>query len=244
MNVLTYHSISNSAGPTSIPPDVFRQQIEILAECGYQTASLSAFKRWCDGEIEMKTPAVVITFDDGFLDFSEHAFPVLRSRNYTATVFIPSGRIGGTDAWETSQAPRPLMSWSQARDLKKENIDFGGHSVMHADLTRLSSEELTHEVRHCREKIEDELGSTPTGFAPPYGRAEQRERDEIRKWFQLSFGTVLQRAARNCDPYNVPRIDMHYFRDLNRWRDYLKGRGELYFAARRFMRGVRERVTG
>jgi peptidoglycan/xylan/chitin deacetylase (PgdA/CDA1 family) len=244
MNVLTYHSISNSPGPTNTPPEVFRQQIEILAECGYQTVSLKGFSAWRREGLEMKTPAVVITFDDGFLDFAERAFPVLKARDYTATVFVPSGRMGGTDEWEGSQTPRPLMSWSTARDLTKEKIDFGGHSVTHADLTRLSAETLTHEVRRCREEIEDELGCKPTGFAPPYGRARQREREEIGKWFSLSFGTVLERAARDCDPYNVPRIDMHYFRDLNRWRNYLKGRGELYFAARRFIRGVRERVTG
>ena len=95
MNVLTYHSISNSAGPTSISPDIFRQQIETLAECGYRAVSLTEFKGWCEGKVEAPTPSVVITFDDGFLAFAERAFPVLRSNNYTATVFIPSGRLGG-----------------------------------------------------------------------------------------------------------------------------------------------------
>jgi peptidoglycan/xylan/chitin deacetylase (PgdA/CDA1 family) len=244
MNVLMYHSISGAPGPTNISPETFRGQMETLADCGYRTASLGTFKAWHDNAAEDSAKTVVITFDDGFLDFAESAVPILKSNGFTATVFVPSGRMGGTDGWETSGNRRPLMSWAGARDLTREKIDFGGHSVTHTDLTRLSAEELSHEVRQCREEIEDELGCTPTGFAPPYGRAGQREREEIRKWFQLSFGTVLGRAGRDCDPYNVPRIDMHYFRELNRWHDYLKGRGELYFAARRFMRGVRERVTG
>jgi hypothetical protein len=31
--VLTYHSIASERGPTSIPPETFRMQMDVLAEC-------------------------------------------------------------------------------------------------------------------------------------------------------------------------------------------------------------------
>ena len=34
MLVLTYHSISDAGGPTSIPPDVFATQMQVLADLG------------------------------------------------------------------------------------------------------------------------------------------------------------------------------------------------------------------
>jgi peptidoglycan/xylan/chitin deacetylase (PgdA/CDA1 family) len=131
------------------------------------------------------------------------------------------------------------MSWMQVADLAKEGIDFGGHSVTHADLTRLSVNELQREIRQCREDIEQWIGRSPKSFAPPYGRSRHRERDEIQKWFDMSLGTKLSRAGRHCDRYDVPRIEMHYFRDLKRWRDFLDGRGESYFLARRLLRGLK-----
>ena len=244
MNILMYHSISSASGPTSIPRDTFRRQIEMLAVCGYESISLSAFNDWRTDKRAAKARSVVITFDDGFADFAESAFEILRAHSYTATVFLPSGKIGGIEDWDGNRSlGRRLMSWSQVLDLSKENIQFGGHSVTHADLTALSSNELEREVRQCRDQIGEKLGCLPVGFAPPYGRSHERERREIRNSFDVSVGTRLARAYPDCDPYDVPRIEMHYFRNVNRWREYLEGRADWYLNARRALRSVKNLVT-
>lgn len=237
INVLMYHSIAEGAGPTSVPPQVFRRQVETLAECGYQTISLASFKAWHAGNLDVPEKPIAITFDDGFADFSETAFPILQKHKYTATVFLPSGKIGGTEDWEPTR--RPLMSWSQVSDLAKEGIDFGGHSVSHSDLTKLSEQLADYEIRQCRDDIGKKLGRLPLSFAPPYGRAGERERGLIRRHFEISFGTRFQRAGRHDDLYDIPRIEMHYFRDPHRWRAFLERRSEWYFVARRALRNVR-----
>ncbi len=244
LNVLMYHSISRNPGPTSIPPDTFRGQIETLAACGYRTISLAALQDWRAGQTRVPARSVVITFDDGFADFADSAFQILKAQAYTATVFLPSGKIGGVEDWDgNASLRRPLMNWSQVAELAGESIEFGGHSVNHRDLTKLSASELDLEVRQCRDEIEQKAGCRPVAFAPPYGRAGRRERQEIQKTFSISVGTRLDRASQNSDLYDLPRIEMHYFRDLERWRKYLEGRAELFFTARRLIRGVRNLVT-
>jgi peptidoglycan/xylan/chitin deacetylase (PgdA/CDA1 family) len=244
MNILMYHSISPASGPTSIPVETFRGQMETLMACGYRTISLSTFKDWQTGKAIVPTRSVMITFDDGFADFANSAFPILKAHAYTATVFVPSGKVGGVEDWDgLGSGGRRLMSWSQIVDLARENIEFGGHSVNHRDLTKLSKDELEHEVRQCRDEIAQRLGYAPVAFAPPYGRARLRERQEIQTAFSVSVGTRLARASRDCNVYDIPRIEMHYFRDLNRWRGYLEGHADWYLTTRRFLRGVRSMVT-
>ena len=227
VNILMYHSISANPGPTNIPRETFRGQIEALAACKYQAMSLETFRDWQAGKTQAPSRSVVITFDDGFADFADSAFQILKTHSYTATVFLPSGKIGGVEDWDgPASAGRKLMSWSQIATLAKENVEFGGHSVNHRDLTKLSESELEREVRQCRDDIGEKLGSTPIAFAPPYGKAGAREVRAIQSAFSISVGTKLDRAGQGCDLYDVPRIEMHYFRDLNRWPR--KSSGQLY----------------
>ncbi len=246
LNILMYHSVSDGAGPTSIAPGTFRRQMEVLTECGFSSVPSGTVRAWHEGRVDLPQRTVWITFDDGFEDFRENAFDVLKSCGFTATVFLPSGRMGATENWvgADSNPPRRLLSWSDASALTAENVDFGGHSVTHADLTKLSDEALTLEVRRCRDELEDRLGTRPQSFAPPYGRSGLRERIEIRKWFEISVGTRLQRATRSSDLFALPRIEMHYFRDTGRWRRFLMNRAETYFAFRRGLRAARELVSG
>jgi peptidoglycan/xylan/chitin deacetylase (PgdA/CDA1 family) len=235
-----YHSISDAAGPTSIPAPVFARQIETLREAGYVTAPLASLAAWQRGALDVPRRAVMITFDDGFLDFADVAFPILRAHGFTATVFLPTGRLGEHEDWAGAQAPpRRLMSWSAVRDLAREGIGFGGHSVTHADLTTLAPERLRDEIKGSQDEIAQHLGGPVDTFAPPYGRLNERVRVELARWARVSVGTRLDRASRRSDLTDVPRIEMHYFRNPRLWQAYLGGRAEGYLRARRVGRRLR-----
>lgn len=246
MQVLTYHSISDDPGPTSIPLPVFRAQMEALVASGRPVVRLADVASWMAGDDSVSSQAIAITFDDGFTDFHTHAAPVLHELGLTATVFLPTGKMGGHADWPGEQtAPlRPLMTWEQVRALAAQGIDFGAHSVTHPKLPSLAPAELAHEVKESHDEIARQLGVAPLTFAPPYGASNAAVLDEIRRRYRISCGTRLARVERTDDPIDLPRIEMHYFRDATRWRAYLDGRAEGYFALRRMLRAVRERVAG
>jgi hypothetical protein len=99
IRILMYHRISDAPEP-NVPPYFrvntssrrFAEQMRFLHEERYKIIDLlqalallrkNAFTR----------KHVVITFDDGYADFADLAFPVLKQYHFTATVFLPTAFI-------------------------------------------------------------------------------------------------------------------------------------------------------
>lgn len=236
-----YHSIADAAGPTSIGQATFRMQMEALQASGRPVVPIAALVEARDGGTPVSDDAVVITFDDGFRDFAEQAAPVLGKHGFPATVYLPTDRIGGYEDWATPHrgSRRRLMDWDQVRGLAGDGISFGGHSRSHADLTTLDDPTLDDEVAGSADRIEAELGERPATFAAPYGAADARVRGVIARHYRLAVGTRFDVATMADDHHDLPRIEMHYYRDPGRWRAHLAGQGGWYLGLRKGLRAVR-----
>jgi peptidoglycan/xylan/chitin deacetylase (PgdA/CDA1 family) len=245
VDVLMYHSISTGPPPTCLPPAVFCAQLDVLASHGYRTITMSELAAWLRGERVLPSRTAVLTFDDGFADFAEVAFPELKARGMTATVYLPAARIGGLEDWRGSLrwAPRPLLDWDQAAWLFAEGIEFGSHGMTHADLTRLTPRALSLEIEGSQAILRERLGpSAGRSFAMPYGRTNGAVRRVVAKCYESAASTCLSRASRRCDPFAIPRLEMYYFRDLGRWSAYLQGKAKGYLLLRRCLRRTRQLV--
>lgn len=236
-----YHSISDAAGATSIAPAVFRAQMEALRASGCPVLPLGAVADALEAGVPLPEDAVAITFDDGFLDFAEQAAPVLRDLGLPATVFLPTAKLGGREDWAGchAAAPRMLMSWDHVRGLAAEGVSFGGHSTTHPDLTTLDPADLEREVAECAARIAEETGTVPDTFAPPYGAGNAAVRAVLARHYRLAVGVRLDAVRPGDDRFDLPRIEMYYYRNLARWRELLAGRGARYLTARRALRAVR-----
>src|SRR5215475_351322 len=145
--VLTFHSISTDPGPTSISPETFRMQMDVLVQCGVTAMTCEEFLDWHRGGAPGAGRRVLITFDDGFADFATAAHPVLRERGFAAIVFVPTGKLDYLEDWRGANSPpRRLLDWSTVRELAAAGVEFGGHGVAHADLTRVPPPVRRHEI--------------------------------------------------------------------------------------------------
>lgn len=245
MLILTYHSISEGGGPTSIPPSVFGMHMDALAAAGYRSQTLSEFIRWHAGPAnDDDERRVLITFDDAFADFAEVAVSVLQRQGFSALVFVPTRRLGHPEAWDGANRPaRPLMEWDTVRRLADAGMEFGGHSRTHADLTQLDPAAREDEIAGSAADLAEQLGRPVESFAAPYGRVSPAVLEAIRKHYRVAFGTRLAIARRDDDAADLPRIEMHYFRDRRTWSRFLDGhRG--YFRMRQGLRAVRAMAGG
>lgn len=241
VEILAYHSISMEPGVTSILPDTFRSHLRILEEEGYEVIDFPDVAQWMNGGKRLPRRAAILTFDDGFRDFADNAAAEILARGWTATVFLPTGLIGGRENWDGANVPpRALMDWSTIAGLAQKGIRFGAHTVTHPDLTALAPAEAEAEVEGSVRELERRTGVSAPVFAAPYGKTTAAVRGIIGKYCPIAVGTTLSPARADAKITDLPRIEMHYFRDLRVWRAYLRGEAELYFGCRVALRRVRQ----
>lgn len=238
VDILMYHSISENPGPTNIAPDIFAKQIEVIAHVGVPVITLDTLVQARQTGAPLPPHSVVITFDDGFQDFADTAWPILERHGFQAINYLPTRYIGEYDVWEGSDAPRPIMTWATIKTLVGAGALFGSHTISHPNLTTLNAVDLAQELSASRIMIEDKLGCDIPHFAPPFGAVNARVRAQIAKHYDSSVGTHLYSAGPSSALLDLPRIEMFYFTDIARWERFLSGNDGYYLPLRRALRQV------
>lgn len=243
VDILMYHSVSDAGGATSIAPATFAMQMQAIADAGVPVITLDDLLAAREGRVALAPRSVILTFDDGFRDFADAAWPAMARHGFRPIVYLPTDYIGGVEGWRgIGSPPRPLMDWPTIRELAGQGTMFGSHTQSHPDLTALADGALADELAGSRAIIEDRIGAPVHHIAPPYGLADARVRRLIGQHYRTSVSTVLASAGPGDDPLDLPRIEMFYFTDPRRWRAHLAGRGAGYLRRRRLLRAVKARL--
>ena len=170
--ILMYHRVDRVKGDRLVvSPEAFREQMNWLRRNGIRVVDLEALVELLPYPERMANQ-VAITFDDGYLDNYLHAWPILRSFQFPATIFVSAGLIG-TDqqipAHRAGAAPAKLLSWEQLKEMAEDHITVGSHSLTHARLTRVPLTKVREEVADSKRVLEDRLGRPVGWFCYPGG---------------------------------------------------------------------------
>ncbi|HEX2722803.1 MAG TPA: polysaccharide deacetylase family protein [Gemmatimonadaceae bacterium] len=171
--ILLYHKVADAAPATNypaihIPAALFEAQMTMLSRVG-RVISLADYLAYRRGQSKLPVNAVVLTFDDGYRDNYETAFPILRRLGLPATIFLPSALIGQTNVWDPDEPKVPLLDIAQIREMQRAGIAFESHTCTHPRLTKLPPEEALRELRESRESLEQMLGVDVRTIAYPWG---------------------------------------------------------------------------
>jgi peptidoglycan/xylan/chitin deacetylase (PgdA/CDA1 family) len=166
---LCYHRIAPVGGQGgdayTVRADRFRRQMAWLAARGGVGVTVSEARREGRG--------LALSFDDGYADFYEEAWPVLREYGFRATVFVVAGRAGKTADWEGADGSR-LMGWDTLGELAAAGCEIGAHGLTHRPLDVATEDELREEMEAGQRFINQYIGTPPSGIAYPYGRWSER----------------------------------------------------------------------
>ncbi len=232
--VLMYHHVNPHKGDTvTVTPDVFEGQMRHLRESGYKTLTADELVSYIAGETVLKQKAVVVTFDDGWLDNFIYAFPVMKRYNINACIFLVTDWVNNaaTGASRSGTVPshkesksliskgfacEVVLGWDRIRAMQESGLaEFYAHTRSHARCSTLSAQELLSEVVGSKQAIENHLGRSCPYFCWPYGEYNDDALKAAREaGYKALFTTVHGVVTPLSDPFAIKRI---VIKDSIRW---------------------------
>lgn len=190
--VLMYHHIMEEPTQDNIVSvDQFEGQMGLLRSEGFRVIGWEQYRAFMLEGASVPDNAVLLTFDDGYASFYEHAFPILQEYGYPAVNFIIVSTIDTPNPHSI-----PKLGWDQMREMQAAGIAFLNHSYdLHRNgvvdsngkerplttgLLYLEREGRTETIEEYKQRVKadlslaerrlhEELGNRQGALAFPYG---------------------------------------------------------------------------
>ena len=203
---LFYHRVADEfPNPWTISTERFKAQIEWIRERFEVVSLIEAQQRI--GATGNRTPAVCITFDDGYADNCRAALPWLIAEKVPFTYFVTTENVLRGNAFEHDiRRGRPLTpnTVEQIRELAAAGVEIGAHTRTHADLGALRNEDaLYDEIVGGKRELEGIIDRAVRYFAFPFGRHANLSPVAFSIAFRCGFWGVCSAYG----GYNLPGDD-------------------------------------
>lgn len=195
--ILMYHSIS-VGNSLRIPEAQFAHQMQWLQKNGYYTLSpaeaIEVFKTH-------KKPAdkiVWITFDDGYKDNYEKAYPALKKYHQKATINYITSHFG-----HQNKLTMPQMNEMRQSGL----ISIESHTVHHEELNQMTNEQQTFEFKDSKKWLNNKFHQDTSIICYPVGRFNnQTPKLAKAAGYKLGLTTLPGLANENQGLFTLHRV--------------------------------------
>lgn len=207
-NAKVDESILNS--PFTISDSEFYKQMLFLSQNGYAPINLDQLIQPKEQQVH-KRP-IVITFDDGWVDNFEVAFPILKSFNVWATFFIITSYIDSAGC----------MSREQLLEMQRSGMQIESHAHTHTPLELLSNAEMQWEVTHSKKVLEKNIEGQVNFISFPHGSYNKTVIQAVKNADYLgcstsNFGYAVSQM------YKLPRILIRKNNDISQFVRFVEG---------------------
>ncbi len=248
-----YHMISKTDHKSkrryAVSLSRFERQMSYLKSNGYTAINLD-FVHGCFMNKECGIPEkpVVLTFDDGYIEHYEYAFPVLRQHNFPAIFFVIAGDVGKTNKdWKFRDYPeRRLIGWPEIEEMKGSGMTIGSHSITHPFLTKLSYEDAVREIEGSRKYLEDKTGTPIENFTYPYGDYNEVIIDIVKNHgYKTACSTLPGFNTEKDNIFELRRLDIYGSDTLLQFAIKLAlgiNEGNLLIPAKRYLKSAMKKI--
>ena len=152
----------------------------------------------------------LLTIDDGYNSFYNHAWPFLQENEVPFIIFISTEAVG----------KQGYMNWEQIKEIEKYDfVSIGNHSHSHDYLVNFNFEEFQKDILKSIEIFKTNLGYNPVFFSYPFGEWDSKQKNFISEYFDFAFGQHSGVIDLNKDQYELPRFPINEkYGDLERFK--------------------------
>lgn len=211
--ILMYHKIGSDADtPWWVTPEDFESQLQCLREQGYRSvlpSDLAAHQSW--GK-PLPHKAVILTFDDGYLNTVETAEPLLKKYGFRGTCYLITGQVADTPETRRRYEGAPMLIWPEVRAAaERGTLRFGGHTRSHVNLRAADDASAAAEAAGCFEDLRRKGRLKPAGFCYPFGQYHTRTPALVKA---AGFTTAVTcedgvaAAGAGLNAFELPRVSV------------------------------------
>ena len=197
--VLNYHQVNlDQHTPLTLSPYEFETQLSYLRQEGYHTITPRQLADYVEYGQSLPDKPIVITFDDGYMDNYQEAYPLLEKYGFKATFFVIANFVGTSDRY---------MNWEQLKELNKQGYDIESHTLTHKRLPFQNDDKAKMELVSSKKIIEKKLDKKVEFLAYPGGEFDQRIEDLSRNaGYRAAFTVNFGRDYKGNDLFQLHRI--------------------------------------
>ncbi|WP_298517351.1 polysaccharide deacetylase family protein [uncultured Kordia sp.] len=234
--ILMYHAVTTDASQSkglTISTENLEKQFQYLQKNGYTSLHFGDLQQ-LKSPADFPKKAVIITFDDVYINQLELAYPLLQKYGLKACFYIPFQYVDGVDAWNTGT--EKIMSVAQLKSMDDATIELGLHSYEHKKYDELSVEEINEDFKKCEAFIVENQLNVSNVLAYPYGKFP-RKNPEQQTFFEalhenkVAFGLRIGNRVNKYpfkNNYEVQRLDIKGEDSLRKFTSKLC-RGKSFF---------------
>ncbi len=201
---LMYHHIqpeeqAKALGQTglTVTPDFLSRQLDYLGQHNYHIIDMNNLASFFNQNTPLPSKPILLTFDDGYQDFYDYAYPILRDHKAKATLFVPTGLMENPN----------YLSWKEIADMNASGVVYmGNHTWSHHSTASLASV-VAKEISTAQTQLSERGLDSLKVFAYPYGSdSPVAEKFLTDNNFQLAFTTRPGRLLCKRQRLSLPRI--------------------------------------
>jgi peptidoglycan/xylan/chitin deacetylase (PgdA/CDA1 family) len=204
--ILGYHGVarerrSEDLFMLQLDPGRFRGQLEMMLAAGFRFHTVAELAELAAGA-EPPPGHAAISFDDAMRNNLTVALPILRDLGLTATVYVPTGWLGGRSPWIGDSGDGAILTAEELRELAAAGWELGAHTVTHADLSKLDYEGCREEISGSVAALRELTGVEVRTFAYPFGPYGRAAVDAVR---DCGLRAAVTTGSGSWDPYELTR---------------------------------------
>jgi peptidoglycan/xylan/chitin deacetylase (PgdA/CDA1 family) len=171
-----YHHVSPEPGLVTVSPENFERQMEQVRDAGYTALSADQFLQFLAGTADVPSKALLITFDDGYLDNFVYGFPILQRHGLRAIIFAVTGWIsngeirphaGTANSAELLPTPNHKVCKAAIREGRADDVMLRWSEIRHMEKAGVVE---VHSHTHTHQRWDQE-------FSEPRARLAALEQD-------------------------------------------------------------------